>query len=304
MYLPWRVALMIVGLLFAPGSLPAQPAAQREFVQVQTDDSVALSGAVWTPAGRSRPMAVVLTGGTGSEFYDYTRWAELFAGAGYPTVALNRRDHGASFGEEPFEPSALDLRYAIDLAVRRGATRVVLVGHSYGTVTASYYLVTARDKRVVAAILLAPLADLRAATARILGQDAYDEAVKVARQMVAEGKGQQTYVMPSSPGRVAQPSLISYAVFLNKRGPQARTAPAELLQTADVPILAVRDPADPLPGTLPPAQQQLEAATPRLEYILLPDTHAGRSDPRAHEFVGRESELFTLMLDWIAKHGQ
>jgi pimeloyl-ACP methyl ester carboxylesterase len=299
-----RFAMIVVCVLFALESVSAQRPPQPEFVQVQTDDSVSLSGAVWMPPGRPRPIAVVLTGGTGAEFYQLAHWGELFAGAGYTTVALNLRDHGASFGYEPFEKSALDLRYAIDVAVRRGATRVVLIARSYGTVTASYYLVTARDKRVGAAILLAPIADLRDGSVKILGQEAYDEAVKVARQMVAEGKGQQTYVMPSSPGRAVQPALISYEVFLNKRGPEAKTAPAELLRTADVPILAVRDPADPLPGTVPPAQQQLEAATRRLEYILLPDTRAGRSDPRAHAFVGRESEVFKLMLDWMAKHGQ
>jgi pimeloyl-ACP methyl ester carboxylesterase len=291
-------------LVFAPVSLFAQSTAvRREFVQVQTDDSVALSGAVLTPTGRPRPVAIVLTGGTGGEFYDLTRWADRFAGAGYSTVILNRRDHGTRFGYEPFEPSALDIRYAIELATRGGATSVVLVGHSYGTVAASYYLSAARDKRVRAVVLLAPLADLRAATVKILGQAAYDEAVKAAREMASEGRGQETYVMPSSPGRASQPALISYAVFLNKRGPDAKTAPAELLRTAEVPILAVRDPADPLPGTVPPAQHQLEAATPRLEYVLLPDTRAGRPDPRAHGFFGREGEVFKMMLAWLGKRG-
>src|SRR4051794_9038719 len=99
-----RVAVTIVSLLFAPRILSAQPAARSEFIEVQTDDSVVLSGALWKPTGRPRPIAVVLTGGTGSEFYDLGNWAELFADAGYLTVALNRRDHGDRFGYEPFEP--------------------------------------------------------------------------------------------------------------------------------------------------------------------------------------------------------
>src|SRR3954468_16785236 len=131
---PWRLAATALSLLFVSASLSAQTGARRDFVQVQTDDSLTLSGVVWTPAGRPRSVAVVLTGGTGSEFYDLAHWGELFADAGYQTVALNRRDHGDSFGYERFEPSALDIRYAVDLAARAGATRVVLVGYSYGTV--------------------------------------------------------------------------------------------------------------------------------------------------------------------------
>jgi pimeloyl-ACP methyl ester carboxylesterase len=295
-------------LVFAPESVSAQRVA-REFVQARTDDSVTLSGAAWIPAGPPRSVAVVLTAGTGAEFYDLAHWGELFAGAGYLTVSLNRRDHGIWYGFQLFEPSSLDLRYAIDLAVRRGATRVILVGQSYGTVTTSYYLATAHDKRVRAAILLAPSADFRAAPGAFGGQEAYDSAMKVARQMVAEGKGHQTFlrptqaVIPPSPNGAPPPTLISYEVFLNKRGPEAKTATAELLRTAEVPILAIRDPADPIAGTAPLSQQKLESANRLLEYILLPDTHAGRSDPRAHRFEGRGREVFKLMLDWMAKHG-
>jgi pimeloyl-ACP methyl ester carboxylesterase len=293
---------MALSLALAPMRLPGQPAAARpEFVHVQTDDGITLSGAMWLPASERRSTAIVVTAGTGSEFYDLAKWGDLFAGAGYPTVILNRREHGTRFGYEPFETSALDLRYAVDLAAKSGAQRVVLVGHSYGTVVAPYYLSAAHDKRVSAAILLAAVADMRAATVRILGRDAYDEAVKVARDMVARRRGDETYVMPGGP--TGQPALMSYAVFLNKRGPDSKAAAAELLETADIPILAIRDPADPFPGTLPPAQQQLEAATRRLEYVLLPDTRAGKMDPRAHGFVDREREVFDLMMRWLARHG-
>jgi pimeloyl-ACP methyl ester carboxylesterase len=217
-------------------------------------------------------------------------------------VALNRRDHGDRFGFQPFEKSAMDVRYAVDLIAQRGAGRVVLVGHSYGTAVVPYYLATAMDSRVAAAILLAPIADFRAASARMLGQAEYDAAVRGARQKLTEGKGGETYLMPS-PVRGGPPALMSYDVFLNKRGPDSKAVPATLLQTVSLPILAVRDPADPFPGTLPPAQEQLLAANKRLEYVLLPDTRDGRMDPAAHGFVGRETAVMRLLLEWLAKHG-
>jgi hypothetical protein len=37
--------------------------------------------------------------------------------------------------------------------------------------------------------------------------------------------------------------------------------------------------------------------------VLLPDTRAGKMDPRAHGFVDREREVFDLMMRWLARHG-
>ena len=71
----------------------------------------------------------------------------------------------------------------------------------------------------------------------------------------------------------------------------------------DRPILAIRDPADPLPGTLPPAQEQLEAANSNLEYILLPDIRNGEMGSEAHTFTGREDEVMGIILDWLAQQG-
>jgi pimeloyl-ACP methyl ester carboxylesterase len=278
--------------------------AKAEFVRAKTKDGVWLHGALWPPPAGKLRVGIVLTGGTQTEFYGLSDWGERFARAGYLTLALNRRDHGARFGYEKLEPSSLDLREAVDLLAERGTERVILVGTSYGTITVSYYLANAKDSRVKAAILYAPLGDLRAATVKMLGsQEAYDEAVNAARQMVAAGRGGETYQMPSSRGADGRPMLHSYEVFLDKRGPDSKAAPVELLRrVGNIPLLAVRDPGDPFPGTLPPAQKQLEEANNNLRYVLLPDTRGGEMDARAHSFFGREEEVLRITLEWLKKH--
>ncbi len=67
--------------------------------------------------------------------------------------------------------------------------------------------------------------------------------------------------------------------------------------------MAIRDPADPLPATLPPAQQQLEESNSSLEYILLPDIRYGKMDRAAHGFTGRQEEVFGIILGWLEKNG-
>ena len=124
-----------------------------------------------------------------------------------------------------------------------------------------------------------------------------------ARQGVSEGRGSEAFLIPPLPGG-RRPAASSYESLLDKRGPDSEAVPVEILkEVGDRPILAIRDPADPLPGTLPPAQELLEAANANLEYILLPDIRNGEMARESHVFTGREDEVMGIILDWLAQQG-
>ena len=280
---------------------PVRGEVRQELVRMRTDDNVTLHGVVWTSPGQAR-TGIVLAQGTGGEFYsDMLVWlGNELSEAGYWVVSLNRRDHGTSFGYQTVEAAAMDHRYAIDLAASRGVENVVTAGPSFGTVTVR----ATDDRRVKAMILLAPVGDYRVGTrAAVGGPEKYDEMVAEARQGVSEGRGSDSFWIPPMPGG-RRPAASSYESFLDKRGPDSGAVPAEILkEVSDRPILAIRDPADPLPGTLPPAQELLEAANSNLEYILLPDTRNGEMARESHTFIGREDEVMGIILDWLAKQG-
>ena len=279
---------------------------RQELVRVRTDDNVTLHGLVWTPAGGQAGTGIVLAQGTSGEFYsDMLVWlGNELSEAGYLVVSLNRRDHGSSFGYQTVEAAAMDHRYAIDLAAERGVENVVTAGRSFGTVTSPYYVRATDDERVKAMILLAPVGDYRVGTrGAVGGPEIYDEMVAEARQGVSEGRGSDSFWIPPMPGG-RRPAASSYESFLDKRGPDSGAVPVEILKdVGDRPILAIRDPADPLPGTLPPAQELMEAANSNLEYILLPDTRNGEMARESHTFTGREDEVMGIILDWLAKQG-
>jgi pimeloyl-ACP methyl ester carboxylesterase len=287
-------------------SSAGENAVRQELVKVRTDDNVTLHGVVWTPAGGQATTGIVLAQGTSGEFYsNMLVWlGDELAEAGYLVVSLNRRDHGSSFGYQTVEAAAMDHRYAIDLAAERGVEKVVTAGRSFGTVTSPYYVRATDDERVKAMILLAPVGDYRVGTRGAVGSlEKYEEMVAEARQGVSEGKGSDSFWIPPMPGG-RRPAASSYESFLDKRGPDSEAVPAEILKdVGDRPILAIRDPADPLPGTLPPAQELLEAANPNLEYLLLPDTRNGEMARESHTFTGREDEVMGIILDWLAKQG-
>ena len=130
------------------------------------------------------------------------------------------------------------------------------------------------------------------------GPETYERLVSEAREMVRAGRGKESFLMPGlTPSDRA--IIHTYETFLDKRGPESKAVPYEIMKSIDLPMLAIRDPADPLPATLSPAQQQLEAFKQRLKYVLLPDIRNGRMDRAAHGFSGRQEELFGIILEWL-----
>jgi pimeloyl-ACP methyl ester carboxylesterase len=278
-----------------------------DLVTLAADDGAPLDGALYTPLDApAARTGIALFHGTGGEFYIplFRALGEGLAARGWPVLALNRRDHGASFGFVTLARGAMDQRAAIDFLASRGAARVVLGGHSYGTVTVPWYVATTNDARVPGMLLYAALGDLRPASVAICGgQERYDAFVAEARAAVAAGRGDEAFVIPPMVAGYL-PMTNSYAVFLDKRGPESEAAPIELIRrVGNRPSLALRHARDPFPATLPPARAQLEAANRNLTYVLVAEGENGPPVPEAHFFAGHEDAVLAHTIDWLSAQG-
>src|SRR5690606_22416937 len=101
-----------------------------------------------------------------------------------------------------------------------------------------------------------------------------------------------------------KPVPHSYAVFLDKRGPDSEAVSwAHIGAAGDRPLLAIRDPDDPFVSTQPPTQARLEAASAHQRYALLDPLPRDVPKDTLHRFAGREEEVFALTLGWLAEHG-
>ncbi|HXR87682.1 MAG TPA: alpha/beta fold hydrolase [Stellaceae bacterium] len=264
-----------------------------EMVRISTEDHARLDGALWSPATGTRIAVFLIPGGLRSEFFTMSEWAEMFSAAGYTALLLNQRDHGANYGLVTFGVTCDDIRYGVDFLQGRGAQRIILLGRSYGTVLVSCFLLK-HHPLVKAGILYAPL--------RNIHQYDVDEIVATARKQIAEGHGDDLAYVPA-PGPPGPKVAYSYRVLVDKLGEDSPANTVELLKALrGVPMLGIRDPADPLPGTVPPAQALLQQADPELDYVLMPDIRAGKKAFGAHFFEGREKEALVITLDWLKAH--
>jgi pimeloyl-ACP methyl ester carboxylesterase len=276
-----------------------------EFVTLKTNDGITLHGVLWRPVDRKARLGILLAPGAGSEFYDdlLVWFGENFARSGYIVLSMNRRDHAQEQWYHKFEPSAMDHKYMVDFLAAHGAQAIIILGHSYGTLTGPYYVAESDDARVKAIILYGPHGFKRDGLARAFSShDEYDQAVAKAKEMIAAGRGTETFLLPPirSGGR---PRPSTYETFLNRLGPDTRAVPVEIIENVQRrPILAIRDPADPYLATIPPAQQQLQEANKNLDYVLLPDIKNGKTDATAHQFRGREQEVLRITLEWLKNH--
>ena len=145
-----------------------------ELVRVETADGVVLDGALWRPqrAGKLPVDAFLLVHGTGSNFYA-PGVLETYAGqalaGGIAVLRINTRGHdglcsnparsgsvkgGAAY--ERISDCVQDVGAWVDWLVGHGFARIVLVGHSMGSVKAIYAQAYAPHSAVRAIVGISP----------------------------------------------------------------------------------------------------------------------------------------------------
>jgi pimeloyl-ACP methyl ester carboxylesterase len=206
-------------------------------------------------------------------------------------VPLGFRDDGRMIAggtwAERFSESGLDIAAWIDAAAALGASRLVLVGHSYGAAKAVCYQAEHADPRVAAvAAVSAPTRFNRA-----LGGP---EVAELAERMVAEGRGDQ---------------LLPYG-SLGPRNSNSRTAAAylDILHLPDVfgresddppvsrlrcPLLAVYGSDEPHIGT----DEDLDVIRHSARSASSVETRTVAGD---HVYAGHEASLAEVLAAWIA----
>jgi alpha-beta hydrolase superfamily lysophospholipase len=318
------LALVGVVALLTPAAVGAQPAAgaadgvRMEIFALPADPPgrqlKAVGGGrellpviLFTPPGGPNiyaPAIVVLDQGPGSnpaKGDQPTNFAaRRLAAKGYTVLSIYSRLE-RSYPLHRFSQIRYDIKAAVDLLESRGYEDVVLMARGYTAVAAADYLANIDDaSRVKAAVLWAPLLDVRNYPELGLGKAAYDKRVSEAKAYLAKGMGRMN-PDPQPGGGVPQaeaPWIMTgrYAMpqeaFLEYFGPEAQARNLELLAKLDRPTLLIGGAGDPSSPTA--GLQQIKSAAPGpVDVVTYPQS--------PFETEAAQDKAVSDVADWLAR---
>jgi pimeloyl-ACP methyl ester carboxylesterase len=295
-----------------------------DVVRARTRDGFELFGLIHEPEERSG-MAVVFVHGLGAN--GYVRFTDALASvlpaAGVALVRGNLRDSDMlGIDESPqasevrkgggayhrFEDSVLDLESWMSEAERRGYGRVVLFGHSLGSLKATHYLFRTDDPRVKG-LILASTADLVAMHEGRYTKQELADFLATAWRLVADGRGADLMPPECGMGLLFQP--VSAEAYLDRFDEPASWDVMDLydrgskrafeaLRSVSVPILASFGtteetvPADRLDAVFDRLQREAAEAPSFRRHVL---------EGANHFYSGYGDEVAAVALAWLREIG-
>ena len=299
---------LLVAILLALFPYGAKAATTQQIIQLRAADGRTVPALVIYPDGgpdTQAPVAIIHHGGPGGHplrALSAARWAaDYFANRGYITISLLSRI-SRDVIDQPFGAGAADIKSAVDWASQLSSGPIVLIGHSSGSVSSTYYLATTQDPRIKAIVHFAPTYPGNPWMTVSMGKTRYDAVVTRLRKLVAQGKGDQPiyedhHLAPPAPQTFTYGYLMSARTWLSWWGPDSKQNNLELFPKIHVPMLMVSGDADIFVNR--GYQEDLRKSavnSPQVDAVML-------DGGIPHEFTGGETRAAGLAFDWLAKIG-
>jgi len=267
------------------------PACSVEQIVLRTTDGISLDGVLYRPAANPRSKAILLVHGFGSNFYSayFPVFAKTAAEEGYPTLALNMRDHDTGPKVWDFTDNEADIAAGLAYLRKLGYSHLVLLGQSMGTNRVLYYQAATSERSIAATVLISGPGNLFEWNVWQFGRERAQATVNEALGLQAAGREQELMLVDLGPLGKA---LYTPRYLLSLRGPKARSDPFQNIQKVTNPILIVQGSADKLVETGTAARLKRAAtSSPRVELINL--------DGADHSFRQQEAALAQRVLAWL-----
>ena len=276
-----------------------------ELIRIEAEDKAALNGLLWEPQRASDSIVIMVPGGTtGAALYpahDYSPLANALTDNGYAFLLSNMRaSYNNAYAE--YGDAVKDIAAFVAYAKSKGYARIAILGISLGGPRMAQYMAERSDAAVKAVGFIASIPSPYLEF-QIRSSDAdkrrLEETLEHARELVAEGKGQQPVAIDNwFPGGVSvmgtARSLISFF-----GAPSDLSAPSSVKYgpKIKVPALVIHGDSDEL--SLPPNAQKIYdslTASPQRDLVWVKGaSHYLTPGPLAESY-GR------LATDWIVKN--
>jgi pimeloyl-ACP methyl ester carboxylesterase len=203
-----------------------------------------------------------------------------------------------------FDDSVRDIAAWMDYLQSRGHQRVILFGHSLGSLKSVHYLGTTGDPRVVG-LVLASTADLIALHESRYTAEQRDAFAALAQRMVAEGRGDELMPLECAMGLLRQP--VCAASYLDRFGAEPAWDVMDLygrgsqraftaLRRVKVPTLAIFGTVN---ETVPADRIDHAFAVLREAATMAPSFRTAVLDGANHFYTGYGAPLASILLNWI-----
>src|SRR3984885_12930551 len=272
---------------------------------VEAEDKVALTGLLWEPQKTSDSLVVMVPGGTtGAALFpahDYTPLASGLTDNGYAFLLCNMRaSYNNPYAE--YSDAVKDVAAFVGYAKSKGYARIAILGISLGGPRMAQYVAERNDPAVKAVGFIAsipsPYLEFQVRS-KEADKRRLEDTLKHARELVAQGKGQEPYGFESwFPGGLSvmgtAKSLISFFGAPSDPGTPSSIKYGPQIK---VPALVIHGDKDEL--ALPPNAQQIYAsltAPPRRALVgVRGGSHYLTPGPLAESYA-------RLTVDWLVRN--
>ena len=291
-----------------PENFRAPDGCDLRFLAIDAIDGFRIDGALWQPQSRkpADTTLVVHIHGSGSNHVNPPSSAlgAGLAATGRAMLAISTRQHDALVATENFFDISRDIGAAVHTGRALGYRRIVLQGHSLGTIQVMFYAATNWDGDIKAVSLLAGFGNLPWKTRTILVQneDEFKAMTDAAMRSLRAGRPEE--ILPLPMGWFTDKKMpVSARHFLTYRRAEFSAADGTFwIRRVPLPILMVRNEADGVvqpfePYMLLSAAHAEGSLVESIKYVLLPDRRPPSLE--GHSFRGNETLLMATLAAWL-----
>lgn len=284
------------------------------YFDIRTDrDDHTINACLWQPEGKEPGETKIIVGVHGSNsLYCLSTIGYLFSAMtsrGFAFLGVNMRggrNSGEGRLEDNFFDSYQDLFATTQLLKHLGYRSIVVLGHSMGSLQATYFCALNHDPMIKGLILASAFANLPLKTRDIIigNKQHYSELHESAARFVKSGKHDSILPkeMPYLHGKNVPVSAIHFYTYRDTDTSIAVTE--KWIQLVPLPVLILQDEGDQI---VQPAEswKLMECASSTssmvrdAEYRLIPNKRG--PNPDGHSFTDNFNELGTIIGDWCGE---
>ena len=294
---------------YLPATFDAPAGVALRFLSIRALDGVADDAALFEPHGAvaAETTLVLVCHGSGANYHvDPEGPLSMgLAARGFAVLAIDNRAHDAGINTDNFMEIRRDIEAAVAVAKSLGYRRLVLAGHSLGTIHLLFYAAVTWDAAIVAVLLLSPFASLPWKTRNVLVQDDDNYFTLRAQAQEALRAGRADAVLSERMGFYTGGDVpVSARHFITYRDDVTSVANGNSwIARVPYPMLIVRDAADGVilpwePYELLSSAHAAGSLVPRIEYAVVP--HDAAPSLPAHSFVGNAAALLDVVTAYLA----